>query len=415
MIPHEISKKLTASIKFVMPQVIAWRRDIHAHPELGFQEHRTAQLVTDHLRQLNIDIQTGIAQTGVVGTLHGDRPGTVVGLRADMDALPIREETGLPFASTEETTFHGRTVHVMHACGHDAHTAILMGVATALYNIRDQLPGVVKFIFQPAEEGMGGAEQMIRSGILSGNTAPTAIFGLHVGPSEPGTLGYRYGGLMAAGDRIIIRIRGKQTHGASPWLGVDSVTLAAQIITALQMIPARQLDVNTAPAVISMCRIQAGSTFNILPEIVELEGTLRTFDPTMRTDALVRMKRTIASIADSAGASAEMDVQPIAPVTYNDPELMSQMLPALHWAAGTDHVVEIPRMMMSEDFGYYQEKIPGLFLFLGVNKPNIPEAEAYPNHSPRFYVNEDALIIGVRALAGLAVDYLYQHTEKGER
>ena len=395
----------------VETRVIAWRRDIHQNPELGNREFRTAALVADHLRALDLDlVTTGVAHTGVVGVLRGGRPGPVVALRADMDALPVKELVDLPFASRATGEFNGQEVPVMHACGHDNHVAILMGVAEVLAGIRQMLPGTVKFIFQPAEEGPpageeGGAKMMVEEGVLR-DPAPEAIFGLHVGPLPAGSLNYRPRGALAAADGLSITVEGVQTHGSSPWMGVDPIIVAGQIIAALQVIPSRQLDITTAPAVVSIGSIHGGVRGNIIPDRVEMTGTIRTFDPAMREDFHQRIRRTAESVGTAAGATVTVTIDPYAPVTYNDPELTARMLPTLEWAAGAEAVNEVPRIMGAEDFAFFQQRVPGLYFFLGVNAKGVGPWEAAPNHSPYFFANEEALIVGVRALAGLAVDYL---------
>ena len=400
------------AIAAVESKVIEWRRDVHEHPELSNREVRTAKIVSEHLERLGLDrVEPGIAHTGVVGTLKGGRPGPVIALRADMDALPVTEMTGLSFASKARGVHNGEEVGVMHACGHDAHVAILMGAAEVLAGMRDRLPGTVRFIFQPAEEGAprgeeGGAALMIDEGALDGPRAPEAIFGLHVTPLPAGTLHVRPGPTLAASDWLGIRVEGQQTHGSTPWLGVDPITVAAQIITALQTIPSRHLNITKAPAVVSIGKIEGGNRGNIIPDVVEMEGTIRTFDPEMREDFLERIRITAERIAGIAGAKATVEIDAYAPVTNNSPELTESILPALRWAAGEEHVHEFPRMMWAEDFAFYQEKIPGVYFFLGGNRPGVGAWEAPANHSPYFDVNEKVLIIGVRAMVGVALDYL---------
>jgi amidohydrolase len=408
---QDLKAQIEPAIEAVESKVITWRRDIHQHPELSNREYRTAEVIAEHLRELGMEVETEVAHTGVVGTLRGGEPGPVVALRADMDALPVTEETDLPFASTVTTTYMGEEVGVMHACGHDAHVAMLMGIAEVLTGVRDDLSGTVKFIFQPAEEGAppgekGGASFMVEEGVLDGSNPPEAIFALHVFPLPAGELYYRSEGTMAAADAFTVTVEGEQTHGSSPWTGVDPVVLSGQIMTALQTIPSRQLDVTNAPAVISVGRIRGGDRWNIIPDSVEMEGTIRTFDAEMRKDLINRMRRTSQKIAESAGATAEFNVENYAPVTYNDPELSKKMVPTLEWAAGNDNVHQIRRVMAAEDFSFYQQEIPGFYFFLGINKEGVGPWEAPMNHSPQFYVNEDALIVGVRALAGMAIDYL---------
>jgi len=385
-------------IAAVMPKVVAWRRDIHQHPELSFRETRTAKLVADHLTALGLEVRTGVAKTGVVGVLRGGRPGPVVALRADMDALPVTELVDLPFKSQE--------AGVMHACGHDNHVAILMGVAEVLAGMRQRLPGTVKFIFQPAEEIVSGAQQMIDEGVLN-DPAPQAIFGLHVWPEPVGTISYRSGPMMAASDGLNIVVRGRQTHGALPWGGVDPIVVASQIVMALQTIPSRQVDVTKAPAIVTVGVIQGGTARNIIPDSVIMQGTVRTFDEGMRADVKERIRRTAEEIARSAGAAASVDFGTAsAPVTVNDPTLTQRMLPTLQRAAGAQKVLEAELSMPSEDFAYYAQRIPGLFVFLGVTPEGQDLRTVARNHSPNFFADEAALPVGVRTLTDLTLDYL---------
>jgi len=394
----------------VQGKVVAWRRDIHAHPELSNRETRTAELVAQHLRSLGIEVRTGVAHTGVVGVLRGGKPGPVVALRADMDALPVTEEVDVPFASKVRATYNGQEVGVMHACGHDTHTAMLMGVAEVLAGMRNDLPGTVKFIFQPAEEGapageQGGAELMITEGALE-NPKPDAIFGLHVFPYPAGDIRYRAGPIMASADAFHIVVRGRQTHGAIPWAGIDPVVIASQIVLGLQTIVSRQVDLTAAPAIVTVGVINAGVRYNIIPDSVVMSGTIRTFDAAVRRDVHDRVRRTAESIAQSAGASAVVAIDTGAAVTYNDPALTESILPTLRAVAGASHVALAPPITAAEDFSRYQQHIPGVFFFLGITPPGTDPAKAAPNHSPRFYVDEAALPVGVRALAHVAVDYL---------
>ena len=403
----EIDRRVAA----VMPQVITWRRDFHEHPELGNHEVRTAKIVADYLRSLGLEVREGVAKTGVVGVLRGGKPGGVVALRADMDALPVTEQVDLPFASRVRSTFAGQDVGVMHACGHDAHTAMLMGAATVLAGMRAQIPGTVKFIFQPAEEGPppgehGGAQVMIAEGALE-NPAPSAIFGLHVWPEEPGKLSFKPGAAMSMADGLTIIVKGKQTHGAQPWKGVDPVVVSAEIITALQTITARQTDITLAPAVVTVATINGGVRGNIIPDSVVMTGTVRTFDKAMREDVHMRIRRTAELIARASGATATVDFAAASgssPV-FNDPALLARMMPTITRVA-LGKVNPNAVWMPSEDYALYQEKVPGLFLFLGINKPGVKADDAAANHSPLFFVNEDALPVGVKALGGLAFDYL---------
>lgn len=398
----------------VESKVIAWRQDIHQHPELGNREFRTAELVAAHLKSLGLEVQTGVAHTGVVGLLRGGQPGPVVALRADMDALPVTEAVDLPFASKVKSTFEGKEVGVMHACGHDAHTAILMGVAEVLAGLKAQLPGTVKFIFQPAEEGPpqgeeGGAALMVKEGVLE-NPSPVVIFGLHVQSSiEVGKIGYRPGPAMASIDALRIVVRGRQTHGARPWQGVDPIVAAAQIVLGLQTIESRQVDVTLEPSVLTIGAIHGGMRFNIIPDSVEMVGTIRTFDEAMRDDIHQRLTRTTELIAQSSQASAQVRIDKLGPVTINDEKLTAAVLPSLKKVAGDENVLLRPKTTGAEDFAYYQQKIPGLFFFLGITPKGVDVNTAPPGHSPLFHIDESGLILGVRALAQLTVDYMQEN------
>ncbi|MEE4359912.1 MAG: amidohydrolase [Pseudomonadales bacterium] len=401
-LPPEVQTRVDA----VMPRVVAWRRDLHAHPELGNREFRTAERVADHLRSLGMEVRTGIAHTGVVGVLRGGA-GPVVALRADMDGLPVTELVDLPFASRVRTTYNGEEVGVMHACGHDNHVAILMGVAEVLAGLGDALPGTVLFVFQPAEEGApdgeeGGADLMLREGVFA-DPQPEVAFGLHVFPTPVGTISTRAGGLMASSDSYAIRVKGRQTHGALPWAGIDPIVVASQIVMGLQTIPSRQLDATLTPSIVTVGAIHGGVRGNIIPEQVEMIGTLRTFDAQTRTQIHERVTRTAEQIAASAGATAEVEIDIGYPVTANDPALVQRMLPTLERVAGKGYV-ESPRVTAAEDFSYFAEAVPGLFFFLGV-APEDPSL-VFPNHSPRFYADERALPIGVAAMTALTLDYL---------
>jgi amidohydrolase len=408
--PDDLAKVIEAKLPLVMPKVIAWRRDIHQHPELGNHEVRTAKLVADHLRSLGMEVRTGVAHTGVIGVLVGGRPGPIVALRADMDALPVTEQVDLPFKSTVRTTYNGAEVGVMHACGHDNHVAILMGVAEILAGMKADLPGTVKFIFQPAEEGPpagedGGAPMMVKEGALD-DPRPSAIFGLHVWPGPQGSLNYRAGGAMAAPDNLQIVIKGRQTHGALPWGGVDPIVVSAQVVLGLQTITSRQIDVTQAPAIVTIGSIQGGNRGNIIPDSVVMVGTIRTFDDAMRKDIHERVRRTAEEIAKSAGATATVTIPPGGLLTYNDPALTEQMLPTLRRTAGEGGLKEIKPVTGSEDFPAFTQNIPGMFFFLGGLPKGGDPATAPRNHSPYFFVDEGALPTGVRAMANLAIDYL---------
>ena len=401
----EIDRRTNA----ILPKVVTWRRDIHQHPELGNREVRTAKLVADHLRSLGLEVRTGVAHTGVVGVLRGGKPGPVVALRADMDALPVTEMVDLPFASKVKTTYNGQEVGVMHACGHDNHVAILMGVAEVLAGIRAKLPGTVKFIFQPAEEGPpageeGGAALMIKEGVMA-DPAPQAIFGLHVWPDSVGRISYRPGGMLAAADEVRIVVRGRQTHGAMPWGGVDPIVVASQIVNSLQTIVSRQTDLTVAPAIVTIGMIQGGIRFNIVPDSVVMVGTIRTLEPAHRDSVHARVRRISDNVAEASGATAQVSFGLGYPVTYNDPALTVRMAPTLARASG-GRAASTPPSTVAEDFSYFQQKIPGVYFFLGIVPRDRDPAKAPRNHSPQFFADEGALPVGIRALASLAVDYL---------
>lgn len=392
-------------------QVVELRRHFHANPELGNREFETAEKIVETLQAMGIETTSGIAHTGVVGILEGGKPGPVVALRADMDALPVTEETGLPFASTVTTEYNGETVGVMHACGHDNHMAMLLGTARVLSAVREELPGTIMFIFQPAEEGApegeeGGAELMLKEGIFD-DMKPEAVFGLHVGLNMPGgTIALRSGPLMAAVDSFKMLVNGRQTHGARPWGGIDPVVVSSQIVLGLQTIASRQVDVTKAPSIITVGKMAGGVRNNIIPDQVEMLGTIRTFDAEMRETIHERIERTARSIAEAAGATIELEIDPGYPVTVNDPDLYRQMLPTLEKVSGERQVVEPYPVTGAEDFSYFANEVPGLYFFLGAVPPGVDPATAPSNHSPLFDFDEEHLITGVRALSHLAVDYL---------
>ena len=399
----------------IQPKMVEWRRDIHQNPELSGQEVRTAQLIADHLRALGLEVRTGVGGHGVVGLLKGARPGKVVALRADIDALPVAETTGLPFASKARQLNMGVESPVMHACGHDGHTAMLMGVAEVLAGMREQIPGTVKFIFQPAEEGTSavpapgtswGAKAMVEDGALE-NPRPDAAFALHIIPNIPsGTIGYRSGPLFASGDTVRIKINGKQTHGAFPWNGVDPIVTAAQVITALQTVVSRQLNISKEPAVLSIGQINGGNRENIVPESVEMVGTLRAFDEAMRADAKARITRTAESIAAASGATAEVSFGPSAyPVTNNPEALTEMMVPILKKVTG-GKATQTPKFMASEDFSEFQKLVPGMYIVLGATPKGKTPATAAPNHNPAFDFDEGAMPVGAKTLAAMTLEYL---------
>jgi amidohydrolase len=393
------------------PKVIAWRRDIHEHPELGNTETRTAALIAAHLKKLGLEVQTGVARTGVVGLLRGGKPGPVVALRADMDGLPITESNDLPFASKVKTTYLGQPVGVMHACGHDTHVAMLMGAAEVLSQVKADLPGTVKFIFQPAEEGSvpgteGGARLMVREGVLD-KPKVDAIFGVHIqAQTEVGTLTYRSGGEMASSDRFTIKVRGKGAHGAYPWNSVDPVVTAAQIILGLQTIVSREVKLVDDAAVVTVGTISGGVRYNVIPPDVELSGTIRALSPAVQKQIWAAVRRIATNIAESAGATADVSIEPYVPVTTNDPALTARMLPTLQAVAGPANVREIKPVTGGEDFSFYQEQVPGLFLFVGGMAKGQDPAAAADHHTAGFRIDESGLTLGVKTLATLAADYL---------
>lgn len=411
---HPLEDAVRARVTAIEHKLIAWRRDIHQHPELGDQEMRTANLVADHLRGLGLEVQTGIARTGVVGILTGAKPGRTVALRADMDALPIKEPEGLPFASNAKGMFQGKEVDVMHACGHDAHTAMLMATAEVLAGLRDQLPGTVMFIFQPAEEGASefmpatgktwGARLMLDEGLF-GKTKPDAVLGMHVMPGPSGQISWRTGATTASSDTLSIVVIGKQGHGGMPWNAVDPVVTSAMILTGLQTVVSRRANLTQSPAVVTIGAISGGTGPNIVSERVEMMGTIRTYDDKVRAQVGRDVQLGATKIAESQGATAEVSVVPGYPMTVNDAALAASMAPVLQRA--TDgRVGTAPLAGASEDFSYYAAEVPGLYVFLGVTPSNQDPATAAPNHNPRFFVDESALAVGTRAMASMAVSFL---------
>lgn len=406
-----LKKTIETASKSIEQKVIGWRRDFHEHPELGNEEFRTAKIVADHLRALGIEVQENVAVTGVVGILKGGKPGPVVALRADMDGLPVTERVDVPFKSKVTAEYNGQKTGVMHACGHDSHVAILMGVAEVLSGIRKDLPGTVKFIFQPAEEGIldiskpFGADGMVKAGCLE-NPKVEAIFGLHINSQTPaGVITYKSGPTMAAVDALKIKIKGKQTHGAYPWSGIDPIVTASQIVLGLQTIVSRNVKLIDNPAVVTVGAIHGGIRNNIIPEEVEMIGTIRTLGKEQRTFVHKRIEEIAVNIAESAGAVATVKIEKGYPVTYNDPELTRKMVMSLEETAGEANLKIIPAVMGAEDFSYYQEKIPGLFFFLGGMDPDKKPEDVAPHHTPDFYLNETGLTLGIRALSNLVLDY----------
>lgn len=393
----------------IEPQVIEWRRTIHANPELSNRETRTATMVATHLRGLGLEVETGVARTGVVAVLEGDAPGPVVALRADMDALPIKERTDVPFASTDSARYNGKRVPVMHACGHDAHVAMLMGAAEILASIRDQLSGTVKFLFQPAEEGApdgerGGADVMVDEGALE-DPDVDAIIGLHIrSKTEVGTIRYRSGPMMAASDVFHITVRGKQTHAATPWEGVDPIVPAARIIRELDSLGNRPAATPEAAAVVSSGTFDAGVRNNIIPETAQLTGTIRTFDPERRRSVHRRVRRIAGSVAEEAGTTVDVDIHRGYPVTRNDSGLTNTLAPALKHVA--DSLVTTDPVMGAEDFSYFSREVPGLYVFVGGMSPDVDPADAPSHHTPTFFIDERGLRYGVRTYAQAAAEYL---------
>jgi amidohydrolase len=395
-------------------EVVAWRRDFHEHPELGNHEVRTAGIIAQYLKSLGLEVKTGIATTGVVGILKGGYPGPVVALRSEMDALPVTERTPVPFASKVKTMYNGQEVGVMHACGHDSHMAMLMAVAQILTSMKSQLHGTVKFIFQPAEEGLppgevGGAEEMVKEGVLE-NPKVDVIFGQHIISYVPtGTIVYRPGGEMAAVNGFHIVVKGKSSHGAMPWAGVDPIVISAQIINNLQTVVSRNIDITQNPAVITIGEIRGGNRGNIIPDSVEMDGTLRSFTDADKKLLWDKVNQIATSTATMQGATAKVTLGNDYPVTYNDPALAAQMLPSLQQTAGAANVSICPPVTGAEDFSFYQQKVPGLFYFLG-GMPKGGDPKTTPaNHSQNFYIEESGFTLGVKTMCNLTLDYIAMH------
>ena len=405
---NHLSEQTYAEIE---QKVIDWRRHFHQNPELSNREFKTAEVIAKHLKSLGLEVETGVAKTGVVGILKGNHPGKVLALRADIDALPVEERNDLPFKSIVKTTFLDTPVGVMHACGHDTHTAILMGAAELLSKHRDQIYGTIKFIFQPAEEGpppgeVGGALEMVKVGVLK-NPDVDIIVGLHINSQTPvGMIRYKPGGTMAAAQRFVLKINGKQTHGSQPWAGVDPIVIAAKIIDAYQTIISRESDLTNEAAVISVGKITAGVRFNIIPESCELIGTVRTLDFGMQKHINQRMKELAEGIAAAYGGTAELDIQNSTSITNNEPNLVNELLPTLERVAGKDQVVLSKATTGAEDFSYFQEQVPGFYFFLGGMTPG--STGSYPHHTPDFKIDESGLLLGVKAMTEISLDYLSQ-------
>lgn len=406
----DLRQQISDAADKIESQTIAWRRDFHEHPELGNREFRTSKIVADYLRSLGLEVKEGVAKTGVVGILRGAKPGPVIGLRADMDGLPLVERTPVPFASKVKTTYNGQEVGVMAACGHDSHVAILLSVAEVLTSLKKDLKGTVKFIFQPAEEGApageeGGAALMIKENVLD-SPRVDVMFGLHISSAtEAGKIAYRSGGEMAASDGFTIKVKGKGSHGSQPWAGVDPIVISAQIIEGLQTIVSRQTELTKDAAVISVCIFKSGIRGNIIPEEAEMSGTIRTLDTAMQNEIHRRIRRTATMIAESAGATAEVTITKGTLVTYNDPALTAKMAPSLEKAAGAGNVITMNAMTGAEDFSFFAAKVPSLFFFLGGMQPGQDPKTAFPHHTPDFYIVESGFKTGVKAFCNLVFDY----------
>jgi amidohydrolase len=406
-----LKSKINQKAESIESKVIALRRDFHQNPELGNREFKTAEKIASYLRSLGIEVQTGVAKTGVVGILQGGKPGPVVALRADMDALPVTERVDIPFASKVIGEYNGQSVGVMHACGHDSHMAILLGTAEVLASIKNELKGTVKFIFQPAEEGApegeeGGAALMVKEGVLE-NPKVDVIFGLHISAqAEVGTINYRPKGAMAASDWFKIKIKGKQAHGASPWQGVDPIVTASQIILGLQTIVSRNVDLTSSAAVVSVGKITAGVRSNIIPEELEMNGTIRTLDSKVQEMIHTKVNQIATNIAESAGATAEVNITKQTLITYNDPKLTELMLPSLQATAGETNVILAPARTGAEDFSFYQAKVPGLFIFLGGMPKGKDVSQTASHHTPDFYIDESSFVLGVKTMSHLTLDYM---------
>ena len=402
------SASVESSIQSVLPRMIAWRRDFHEHPELSYEEVRTSRVVAQHLRSLRLEVRTGVAQTGVVGVLRGGRPGPVIALRADMDALPVTEEGDLPFRSRARGRYNGQDVGIMHACGHDTHVAVLMAAATVLASQRHNLAGTVIFVFQPSEVGappggLGGARRMLAENVF-GDLHPEAIYGLHAWPQTSGTVTMISGPMMAGSDRIDITVTGSQTHGAQPHAGIDPIVASAQIINALQTVPSRQMDAVGSPVIVTIGMVQGGVRYNIIPQTVQMQGTIRYLNPDTRERLYERIRRTVTETAAATGATAEVTITENAIPTVNPPALMARTRAAVARALGEDHVNSGLPVMPAEDFAYFQQAVPGVFFFYGVNPPGVTQAEAAPNHNPRFFVHEPAMETALRAMLAVTLD-----------
>jgi amidohydrolase len=404
----DMSKEINAATDKILPKVIEWRRHLHQFPELSNREVKTAKYIEDNLRALGLEVKTGIAKNGVVGILKGNLPGPTIGLRADIDGLPVTERNSLPFMSKEKSEYNGQTVGVMHACGHDTHVAMLLGTAEVLSQMKAKIKGTVVFIFQPAEEGApngeeGGAALMVKEGVLD-NPKVDAIFGIHINAqTEIGTIKYKSGSFMASSDWFSIKIKGKQTHGAYPWLGIDTITTAAQIVNGLQLIVSRQSELTKAPVVITVGKINAGVRENIIPEELTMAGTIRTLDSAMQKDVHEKIRLTATKIAESVGATAEVSIETKTLVTYNTPDLVKKMLPSLEKSA--DSVSETEWVTGAEDFSFYGAKVPTFFFFVGGMPKGKNPKDTAAHHTPDFFIDDSRLDVGVKAFCNIVFDY----------
>ncbi|MCS6874350.1 MAG: amidohydrolase [Pyrinomonadaceae bacterium] len=406
----DVAEQINKAVEKIMPKVIEWRRHIHQYPELSNREYKTAKYVEEHLRRIGLDeVRPGIAKTGVVGILRGGKPGPTIALRADMDALPVKERVNVPFASKETAEYNGQIVPVMHACGHDAHVAILMGTAEVLAQMKDKIRGTVVFIFQPAEEGPpageeGGASLMIKEGVMD-NPKVDAIFGLHINSqTEIGKIKYKSGAVMASSDWFSIKVKGKQTHGSQPWNGIDPIAVASQIINGLQMIVSRQSELTKAPVVITVGKISAGVRENIIPEELTMAGTIRTLDSQMQREVHERIRLVATKTAESFGATAEVNIETKTLVTYNTPELVQKVLPSLEKAAGKENLIETEWTTGAEDFSFYGTKAPAFFFFIGGMPKGQNPKDAPPHHTPDFYIDDSRLDVGIKAFCHIVFD-----------
>lgn len=416
----KLQTKMDQQANEVEQKVIEWRRHFHQYPELSNRETKTGTYIAEYMKSLGLEVQHPVAKTGVVAILRTGKPGPVIALRADIDALPVTERNSLPFASKEKAVFNGQETGVMHACGHDSHTAILMGVATILTKNKADLKGTIKFLFQPAEEGApqgeeGGAALMVKEGVLE-NPKVDAIFGMHISSMTPlGMITYRPGGLLAASDTWSITVKGRQAHGSAPWMGVDPIVVAAQIINGLQTIISRQSELTKEAAVITVGRLQSGIRENIIPEEAFMAGTIRTLDAGMQDKIHEKIKLTATKIAESAGATAEVTIRRGYPITYNDPTLTEKMAMSLERAAGKDKAIRISASTGAEDFSFFQQKVPGLFFFVGALPAGQDPATAPSHHTPDFMIDEKGFLTGIKAMLNVTVDYMYMPQQVSSR